>query len=194
VPGRIPELAEVRDEVVRAWKLQQAADLAQKHAEELAKQAQDANQPLADVFAGDQSVEVIRTDPFSRYTGGEVFFAGGSRQQQPFRLSEPSGIVAAGPDFMEKVFSLNEGEVGAILNHDHSIAYVVRVAEHQFPRDELRNAYLGEANNWPGIGIMMNDHMQLATQLLASDIFQSRGLKWERDPDQPEQDEPVEEE
>jgi hypothetical protein len=40
----------------------------------------------------------------------------------------------------------------------------------------------------------MNDHMQLATQLLASDIFQSRGLKWERDPDQPEQDEPVEEE
>jgi hypothetical protein len=194
VPGRIPELAEVRDEVIRAWKLRKAADLAQKRAEELAKQAQEANSSLTDVLADQQGIEVIRTDPFSRYTGGEVFFAAGSRQQQPFRLSEPGGIVAAGPEFMDEVFGLKQGEVGAVLNHDHSIAYVVRVVEHQFSPDELRTAYLGEANNWPGINIMTSDHMQLATQLLAADIFQSRGLKWERPADQPEEAATAEEE
>jgi hypothetical protein len=198
VPGRIPELAEVRDDVVRAWKLGQAAQLAHRRAEELAKKAQEAKGSLSDALAtetaNETAIEVIRTDPFSRYTGGEVFFAAGRRQLQPFRLSEPAGIVAAGPEFMNEVFELNDDEVGSVLNHDHSIAYVVRVAEHQLSQDELRKAYLEEANFWPGLGIMLSDHMQLGTRLLADDIFASRGLKWERDPDQPEEAEQSDEE
>lgn len=186
-PGRVPELAEVRDQVVHAWKLQKAAELAQKRAEELAKKAQEAKSSLADALANESNVSVIRTDPFSRYTGGDVAFVGGRTQQQPFRLSEPTGIVAAGPSFMDKVFSLKEGEVGAVLNHDQSIAYVVRVVQHELSEEELRNAYLAEANNWPGIGIMMNEHLQLGNRLLAEDVLAGRSLVWERDPDLPEQ-------
>jgi hypothetical protein len=183
-PDRVPALEEKRDEVVRAWKLQKAAERAQKHAENLAKQAQEANKPLTDFFAGNQSVPVIRTDPFSRYTGGSISrdFQG-QLQQQPFRLSEPDGIVAAGPDFMDKVFSLKDGEVGAVLNHDHSTAYVVRIAEHLQQTDALRDTYLTEAGNWPGMLLMNNDHARITSSLLAADILKSRNLKWERDPD-----------
>ena len=184
-PGRIPTLEEKREEVVLAWKMQKAAERAQKHAEDLAKQAQEANKPLADFFAGNQSVQVVRTDPFSRYTGGAISrdFQG-QLQQQPFRLSEPDGVVAAGPDFMDKVFSLKENEVGAVLNHPHTTAYVVRIAEHLLPSDALHDAYLTEAGNWPGIGLMVNDHARITSSLLAADILKSRDLKWKRDPDQ----------
>ena len=183
-PGRIPTLEEKRDEVVRAWKMQKAAERAQKHAEDLAKQAQEANKPLADFFAGNQTVQVVRTDPFSRYTGGAISrdFQG-QFQQQPFRLSEPDGIVAAGTDFMDKVFSLKDGEVGAVLNHDHTTAYVVRIAEHMLPPDSLHDTYLTEASNWPGITLMNNDHARISASLLADDLLKSRELDWLRDPD-----------
>jgi hypothetical protein len=186
-PGRVPELAEVRDEVIRAWKLAQASELAKKRAEELAEKAEAAKGPLSQALADNPSLEVIRTDPFSRLTGGDVVLIGGQPQLQPFRLSEPTGIVAAGQQFMDTVFGLKEGEVGSVLNHDRSIAYVVRVIEHQQTPDALHDAYLAEANIWPGLGIMMNEHRQLGTELLAADIFASRAVNWERDPDQPEQ-------
>jgi hypothetical protein len=192
-PGRVPELAEVRKEVVDAWKRQKAADIALKHAEELAKKAQDSKSPLPEFFAGDQSMEVIRTDPFSRYTGGEIGIVEGEYQQQPFRLSEPDGIVAAGPEFMDKVFALKDGEVGAALNHDKSLAYVVRIAEHQLPEDELRTTYLAEANTWPGGNIMTRGHAQTAARLLVADILTSKNLKWERTADQMQEDEEEEE-
>jgi hypothetical protein len=188
-PGRIPTFEEKRDEVLKAWKLQKAAERAQKHAEQLAKEAQEAAKPLADFFADNQSIQVVRSDPFSRYTGGEVARdIQGQLRQNPFRLSEPDGVVAAGPEFMDKVFSLKDGEVGAVLNHDHSLAYVVRVAEHLLSPDALHDAYLTEAGNWPGIALMINDHARITSGLLAADLTTSRNLNWKRTPDQREQE------
>ena len=99
-PGKVPTLAEVKDEVVKAWKKQQAAELAKKHAEEFAKKAEEAKTPLASFFADNKSIKVVRTDPFSELTGGDVSMVGGQIQQQPYRFSQPSEIVAAGPDFL----------------------------------------------------------------------------------------------
>jgi hypothetical protein len=70
-----------------------------------------------------------------------------------------------------------------VLNHDHSTAYVVRIAEHLQQTDALRDTYLTEAGNWPGIQLMNNDHLRITSSLLAADILKSRNLKWERDPD-----------
>jgi hypothetical protein len=184
-PGRIPTFEEKRDEVLQAWKRQKSAERAQKDAEKLANEAQAAGKPLADFFANNQAVQVVRTDPFSRYTGGEVARdIQGQLRQNPFRLSEPDGVVAAGPEFMDKVFSLKDGEVGAVLNHDHSIAYVVRVAEHLLSPEAMRDAYLTEAGNWPGIALMINDHARITSSLLAADLTTSRNLDWKRTPDQ----------
>jgi hypothetical protein len=183
-PGREPTLADVRDEVVKAWKKQQAADLAKKHADEFAKKAEEAKTPLANFFADDKSVKVVRTDPFSELTGGEAAFVGGQVQQQPYRFSQPSEIVAAGPDFLRGVFNLKDGQVGVLLNNDHSIAYVVRVVEHQPALPELRNAYMAEAYSWNGENLMNQLHRQEIASNLEQDIEVSNNLKWDRAADQ----------
>jgi hypothetical protein len=186
-PGHVPELDKVRADVVRAWKLEKAAELALKEAADQAKKAQDARAPLAEFFTGGLVGQVVRTDPFALYTGGDVALA--SRQLEPFRLSEPAGVVAAGPEFMEKVFQLKDGEVTAVMNHDHSIAYVVRLVEHELSPEELRTAYLAEAATWPGMQIMTSDRYQRSLQMLGAEILERTGLKWKRSPDPLVQDE-----
>jgi len=186
-PGRVPTLAEVKGEVVRAWKKQRAAELALKRAEELAQEADKASVPLGEFFANDPSVQVDRTDPFSQFTGGDVSLV--TQRVQPFRLSQPEGIIAPGPDFLRRVFELKPGQVGAVQNHDRSIAYVVRLVEHLDSPEELRAAYLSEANSWPGIRLMTTSHAQLAARLLVEDLVAGTGLKWERPPDQVETEE-----
>jgi hypothetical protein len=191
-PGRVPELADVREEVLRAWKSEKAAELAEKFAKEQATKAKESGKPLAEFFTGGLVGEVVRTDPFALYTGGDVAYA--TRQLEPFRLSEPDGVVAAGPDFMDKVFQLKPGEVAAVMNHDRSIAYVVRLVEHQMSPEELHNAYLAEAGIWPGMQIMAADRFQRLQRNLAAELV-GESLKWERTPDQLVQDdEPVEDE
>jgi hypothetical protein len=130
---------------------------------------------------------VIRSDPFSWWTGGEVSRLTG--QQQPLRLGEPDGVVAAGPDFMESVFKLNEGQVTAAPNHDHSLVYVVRLDSHQMPEDALRTAYLAEANAWPGLGTFMQGHAQVAMQDVLKEVEREAGIDWKRPKDIVEQQE-----
>jgi hypothetical protein len=186
-PERVPTLVDVKDEVVKAWKLQQAAEVAEKRAAELAKKAQDAKQPLPEFFADDPSIKVVRTDSFSELTGGDVGFANGQMQQSPYRLSQPAELTAPGPDMMKRVLQLKDGEVTSALNNDHSIAYVVRVVEHQPPLNELRTAYLAEANSWTGLNLMTRAHVQEVLSTVQHDILASENLKWERDPDKVEQ-------
>lgn len=181
-PGRVPTLKEVRNEVVRAWKLKKAGEDALKRAKEVAQKANDSGAPLSDFFADDKSVAVVRTDPFSWLTGGEVSRITG--QQQPLRLSEPEGVVAAGPEFMAAAFELEDGKVGAASNHDGSIAYVIRLADHQLSPEALRTAYLSEANTWPALPTMISARTQDASRRLMSDITSVANIKWERPHDE----------
>jgi hypothetical protein len=181
-PARVPTLDEVRDEVVLAWKMQKASELALKHAEEVAKKAQASGTWLADYFADNKEIHVARTDPFAWLTIGSVSPRTG--MVDSFRLSQPDGIVAAGPDFMREAFALHGSEVGAVLNHDHTIAYVLRVVEHQNTEAELREAYLSEADQWFGLAVMSQGHMQQAARTLIGNLLTSAHLKWERTPDQ----------
>lgn len=185
-PGRIPELKEVKDEVVRAWKLKKAAEIALKDAEKQAKAAQEAGSSLTNFYAGKPGVEVIQVDPFSQLTRGDVPDQFGN---QRFRLSQPDGIVAAGPELLRRAFALKDGEVAAVLNHDHSIAYVIRAVEHQDSQDELRNAYLAEANTWDGLPAMTDGHITLAKQSVNADLSGGEGVDWKRTPDRTEPDE-----
>jgi hypothetical protein len=179
-PGRVPEFKEISKEVTQAWKLREAAKFAKKDAEKQAKAAQESGTPLADFFADKPNVQVVKTDPFSELTRGDVPDQFGMPR---YRLSQPDGIVAAGPDFMKKVFELKDGEVGVALNHDHSIAYVIRVVEHFDSEDELRTAYLTDAATWDGLPSMTQEHVARAQQMLVADL--SGGpLDWKRPPDQ----------
>jgi hypothetical protein len=149
-----------------------------KRAEELAKNAEATGASLTDTFANDKSMTVVKTAPFAYLTVGSV--ARDTQQVQSFRLSEPDEIVAAGPEFMEKVFGLKDGGVGAVLNHDRSIAYVVRIAERQDTPAELRQAFLEEADTWYGIPSMTRDRYQLSRAVVLSEMLKSLGVEEER--------------
>ncbi|MCC7475962.1 MAG: hypothetical protein IT425_11235 [Pirellulales bacterium] len=181
--GRVPPLADIRPEVLKAWKQQEAAKLAEKYAQGRAAKAEESKSRLAEFFAEDAGVKVVTTDPFAELTGGEISFVGGQFQPTPFRLSQPKVIEAAGPDFMKAVFELKEGGVAAVLNNDHSIAYVVRLVEHQPPHSELRSAYLAEANTWPGLTMMTQGHAEVNQQLLIGSVLKAAKLDWVRTPD-----------
>lgn len=182
IPGKVPTLDEVREQVIKAWKLREAGKLALKRAEELAKAANDKGGSITDAIAGDSALKVVKTDPFAFFTVGTV--SRETQQVQSFRLSEPDGIVAGGPEFMEKVFDLKDGEVGAAANHDDSVSYVVKIANHQNSLDELRQDFLKEDYAWYGIPAMARGHYQTALRVLVADFMQSADVDWERDPDQ----------
>jgi hypothetical protein len=186
-PARVPELAEVRSTVVREWKKERAAELSQQHGEDLAKKAQEAKKPLTKFFADDKAIKVVTTDPFSEYTGGEASLL--TRQFQPLRISQPDGIVAAGPEFLKRVFELKDGEVAAVPNHDHSITYIVRVVEHQLGLPELRTAYLADANSWQDEDSMDQLHRGEVAGSLENDVIARANLTWVRVPDKKGQEE-----
>jgi len=182
VPGKVPTLKEVRDDVVKAWKLREAGKLALKKAEDLAKAANDKGGSLADAIAGDSALSVIKTNPFAFFTVGSIIPE--TQQVRSFRLSEPDGIVAGGPEFMEVVFNLKDGAVGAAPNHNKSVAYVVKIADHQNTPAELQQAFLGEDFAWYGVPAMSRGHYETALRVLVSDMMKSAHVEWERDPDQ----------
>jgi hypothetical protein len=132
-------------------------------------------------------MKVVRTDLFSEITAGDVGVVNGRFVTQ-YRLSQPDDIAAPGPAFMKEVFSLKDGEVGAALNNDKSVAYVIRLVEHQPSLADLRTAYLAEANTWPGFRTMIEGHAQEIAMNLAADLTTNANLKWERTPDKTAQD------
>jgi hypothetical protein len=182
IPGKVPILEEVRDEVLKAWKLREAGKLALKRAEEIAKEAESKGGSLSDAISGDSRLSIVRTDPFSFLTVGSIFPQ--SQQVQSFRLSKPDGIVAAGPDFMEQVFSLQDGEVAGVANHDGSVAYAVKIAQHLDSSDELRQAFLMEDYNWYGTQLMARGHFRTALRAVVDDFNESADVEWERAHDQ----------
>ncbi|MEX2315773.1 MAG: hypothetical protein WD669_01385 [Pirellulales bacterium] len=185
-PGRVPPLEEIREQVLRAWRLDKASAAALARAEELAKKAEASGGPLGEFFGNDPTVKIVRTDPFAWLTGGEVALVDRQLQRRPYRLSEPDGIVAAGPEFMNKVFDLDDRQAAAVLNHDHSIAYVVRIVEHSNTEDKLREMYLGEADRWPGASTMIGQHAQAANQALVQSVLKAAGLERDRPLDPPD--------
>ena len=176
-PGKIPELEEVREQVVREWKLQKAAELALARAEEHATEAEQAGATLEEFFADDSEVQVNTTDPFSWLTIGNISQTTG---EVFFRLSEPEGMVAAGPAVMREIFQLEPGQVGAVLNHDRSIAYVLRTFEHLDSGDQLRRDFLNEANRWYGLRSMSRFHNEQAARALVSDMLATSNVDWLR--------------
>jgi hypothetical protein len=102
-PAYVPPLDEIRGEVVQAWKLNKARELAKKRAEEYAEQARTQKKSLAELFGSQPDTKVIEPAPFSWLTLGSVPMQPGAEP----RLSEVDGVDQAGPAFMEAVFGLS---------------------------------------------------------------------------------------
>jgi hypothetical protein len=140
--ARVPEFGEIRSQVLHAWKMNKARDLAVKRAQELVDEAKQSAQPLKTVFADRKGPGVTETAPFSWLTAGGGM--GGPRQPS---LSAVEGVEQPGADFMKEVFSLSVGGVGQAWNQPQSVAYVVRVASLEPSREVLRERFITEPYN-----------------------------------------------
>lgn len=139
-PAYVPPLDEIRKEVVQAWKLNKARELAKKRAEEYAEQARTQKKSLAELFGAQPNLKVTEPAPFSWLTLGNVPLQQGAEP----RLSEVDGVDQAGPDFMRAVFGLPTGGVGVAFNQPQDSVYVIRAIEFEPSDEQLREDFARE--------------------------------------------------
>lgn len=139
-PARVPELNEIRAEVVRAWKLVQARALARQHAARLADEARTAKKTLAEFLKGWKH-QVVQTDRFSWMTFGS---AGGFAFAMTPVLSQVKGVDSPGHEFMRTVFGLEVGQFGVAMNQPQTVAYIIRLTSLEPSREVQRAEFISE--------------------------------------------------
>lgn len=147
--AHIPQLADpgIREQVISQWKMQEAIPLAKKRGEELAEAIRKSKESMSEAL-GEQTVTgdkkstqlaVRETQEFSWFTESTAPPTSMAPRQPTVQMGRPIGIHAAGDKLMHGVFDgLKKDEVGAVLNDDASIYYVVRVIDR---RDASRDGF-----------------------------------------------------
>jgi hypothetical protein len=174
---RVPKFEEVRDDVLSAWKMIEARELARKQAETYAAEAKGQKKPLAEMFAGDKGPTVITAGPFSWMTTGSTPEQGAGSVAM---LSEIPGIDNPGVSFMETVFSLSEGESGVAVNQSQNTYYTVEVTEFNPPLKELEDDFARQDFR-RYVNVAMTDARQLYRAWVDS-ISEQADVKWLQEP------------
>ncbi|HRX79774.1 MAG TPA: hypothetical protein P5307_11975 [Pirellulaceae bacterium] len=133
----VPELKDIRDEVIDTWKRREAFVIAKAEAEKLAKQAA-GDKPLGESLSSHDGLEIIQPAPFSWMSTGTTPFGGAGAPT----LSQVDGVEAAGNEFMRSVFRLKQGEVGVAVDQPEKMVYVVRIAAETPSEDMLKEQFL----------------------------------------------------
>lgn len=180
---REPEFEDpqVRQEVLRQWKLVQARELAIQEAKKLAEEARKSGKTFKEFFAGRQDATVVEAGPFTWLTYGDLPPMYWLQSQQPPRISEVEGVEAAGPDFMRTVFRLDAGGIGVAMNHPQTSAYVVRAVEFNPLPEVLWTLFLEDPLS--RYMAAAQDRREVASDWMEG-IKQAAGFEWKEKPDQ----------
>jgi hypothetical protein len=168
----VPDFADVRSKVLRVWKITRARALAAKRGKELADEANKAQKPLKELFAGREGLSVIQTRPFSWLTRGSA----NVDNRAPLKISEVEGIESPGADFMREVFNLGVGAAGEAMNAPQTIAYVVRLETLDPSRERLRPAFMSDP--FPLYNEAARDDMIEAQQAWIKGLESEARLTW----------------
>jgi hypothetical protein len=170
----------VRQEVLHAWKLRQARDLAHKHAESMAEEAAKSGATLKGAFPDLPPDKIISPPPFSMLTEGSV--PRGSSPAPP-QLSEVEGVPLVGQDFMWAVFNLDINQTGVAMNLPQTVVYVVQLIKYSPPQEVLWQIFLAE--DFSKYAVVAASHVQRDQNAWLESLQTSSGLKWEMKPEQP---------
>ena len=133
--ARVPALKDIRDEVVAAWKREEARKLAKAAAEKLAADV-NGDKSLAQQVSGDK--KVLTPPPFTYFNPMSLWMFR-LQGQQP-QLEEIQGVEDGGSDAIKKqVFALPVGGVDVAENTAKSVYYVVRLAGEGSVDDQRKN-------------------------------------------------------
>ena len=81
---------------------------------------------------------------------------------------------------MAKAFDLDDKDVAAVLNYDHTNALVMRVDRRERTSEELKQLFLAEANNWYGGRVMTMARWQNQQRKVLEDLTERVGLDLEK--------------
>ena len=132
-----PALADVREEVVKAWKKQKAEKLAEAAALEISKKLQAAS-------GEDAWKSVLKEEQLSLVFKPTLFtWMSGASQFNPF-VSDVEGVDTAGPEFMQKIFATAAGQAGVAANQPRNVFYAYRVLEFLPESTELEKRFAAD--------------------------------------------------
>jgi hypothetical protein len=172
---RVPNLEEVRSQVINVWKMREGRELAQKEADRLAEMVRTAGKPMAEVLTQEKGYTVIRLDPFSWYTVGLV----PNSRQMRIRLSQVDRLEDPGPDFMAAVFELEQSEIGTAMNHPQTLCYVIQLVSREQTRSAMHEDFLKD-HEVLGQLVRQQNSMQMISALLR-DLLESEHVEgWEK--------------
>jgi hypothetical protein len=178
--AKVPEFADVKQEVEHAWRMIKARDLALEKARSLAAQAGKEPAKSLRESLGAQAKDVAETNRFSWLTLGASPMMMG--RPEP-RLSEVEGVEDAGNEFMRAVYSLDENEVGVAMNYPQTIAYVVRLVE-GVPDDFLKTQFMAAAAaNYQSFAFASEIDTQPVIDAWRKAVDEQSGVEWKREPD-----------
>ena len=134
----MPELAEVRDEVIAAWKQQKARELAKTAAEEFA--AKVGTKSLDEVAGSAHTV--LKPKSFAYFTMlSSILFQQGRSRDLEFEVID--GIEDETTDAVkDKVISLPVGKVAVVPNQGKQVYYVAKVVSETVDDEKRRESFL----------------------------------------------------
>ncbi len=173
------ETDQLRQEVLRAWKMSQARSLARDRAAQLAALARKSGKPLQEALAKEPGVTVLEAGPFSWLTHGGIsprLFV----QAPPPRISSIPQVELPGEEFMQTVFRMEPGQVEVAFNQPQTVAYVIRVKSFE-PSDEvLWKMFLAEPYADYSTAAVFDQ--QKIRRAWLEQLKQQIGFRWERKP------------
>ncbi len=147
-PSRVPTLAEVKADVVKAWKLAKARPLAEAEAKRIADAAaKDSGGEKIRAAAGNRTV--IITDPRARFTPALMSGAGAFGTPRATEIPE---LALAGEKLREAMYSLQPTTAAVAANSPEDVYYALTLRE----RDKTEVASLYEF----GLGRFMLDEVR----------------------------------
>ncbi len=177
----VPTLDQAREDVIAAWKRNEALQLAKAEAERLAKAARP-DQPLRETVGEKLADRVFETGPFSWMTRGATPTGMGSPT-----LSQVPGVEGAGPEFMRSVFRLQPGQTGVAVNEPRSVVFVVRLLDQMPDEDTRRQAFLRSGVTFDTMYMAYSERERLV-QDWYEDLQRHYNVQWNRTPQFPRDD------
>jgi len=173
------ETDQLRQEVVRAWKMIQARSMARDRAAQLAALARKTGKSLQEALAKEPGVTVLEAGPFTWLTHGGIsprLFV----QAPPPRISSIPQVELPGEEFMQTVFRMEPGQVEVAFNQPQTVAYVIRVKTFE-PSDEvLWKMFLAEPYSDYSTAAMLDQ--QKIRRAWLEQLKRQIGFRWERKP------------
>ncbi|MFM7077372.1 MAG: hypothetical protein ACKO3G_15115, partial [Planctomycetaceae bacterium] len=173
-PEFTPTFEQARASVEKAWRIVEGRAAARAKAEALAAKAAGA-ESLEGAIAGDDSLQVVKAGPFF-WINPQAAMMG------MVQISQPTGIVIPGDEFMAKVFSLRPGEVGVAFNEPKDVCYCIRLIDVEPSEETLKERFVSRRGD-PGMAAAAAQEARMrALRGWVEDLEARYGVEWLRKP------------